>query len=101
MIKEYAELVQEFTIPNTSDEYDIQAGVYKDDECECFILEIVDRKHGKVYTNSFNSEWCDPDKKEWIAYVVSKGMLDNVTSATYAQKQRTREAFKAFQDTFK
>ena len=97
MIKEYSDLVTDFKIENKLPDFKLYAGIHKTDEYEAFIFEVTDMRHGgKLYTNSFNSEWCPDENKEWLAQVLIRQMMDNIKHAVKAQREITRRAYDDF-----
>ncbi len=97
MIKDFSTLVESFDIPTRFPDFEVNAGIYKDDECECFILEVVDLQyHQKKYVQSFNSEWCPVENKEWLACVLISGMIEVIKECRSFHKKLTKHAFDNF-----
>ena len=101
MLKEYSTLVKKIEVVQHLPDFEIEAGIYKNDEYECFIIEVTDLRNGEVnkYINSFNSSSCY--EKEWLGQVLANQLYRTVQEATWNTKMSIKSSYDKFRDTLR
>jgi sulfur relay (sulfurtransferase) DsrC/TusE family protein len=92
------ELIKSFDLITHFPDFEVSAGIYKiDNECECFILEVIDLKHDKKrYVQRFNSEWCPPEVQQWLVTVLMINMVDIIKDCRSFYTKQVSDAFNNF-----
>ncbi len=100
------EIMKRFEISQRTG-FDISASIVEiEDEystTQCFLLEVIDNRDDVPcrYYNRFNSEWCPPDKEEWLVVILIEHMVETIIDAGYAERVKIKRAYNNFNDMLK